>query len=93
MLAAMAHRGPDGSGIVRAGSWTLGHARLAIRDPGDGGAQPMTRGRVTVSFNGELYNDAALRAELGGSFSTGCDTETVAVALDRWGTDALPRLD
>lgn len=93
ILARMAYRGPDGQGIVQVGPWTLGHARLAIRGLGDGGAQPMTRGQVTVSFNGELYNDAMLRAELGGTFSTDCDTETVAVALDRWGVDALPRFD
>src|SRR3954469_20710446 len=67
--AALAHRGPDG-----AATWTSGtapgvllvHRRLAIIDPGPGGAQPMStaRGRHTIVFNGEIYNYHELRADL-----------------------------
>ena len=55
--ASLAHRGPDGSG-----TWTapdaanvlLVHRRLAIIDPGPGGAQPMSTadGRHHIVFNG-----------------------------------------
>jgi asparagine synthase (glutamine-hydrolysing) len=92
--AALAHRGPDG-----AGTWTspadaapavlLVHRRLAIIDPGPGGAQPMSTpdGRHHIVFNGEIYNYRALRADLesrGERFATGSDTEVLLrlVALD-----------
>ena len=43
MIAALAHRGPDGSGIFEFGPGSaLGHARLAILDLSPAGAQPMT---------------------------------------------------
>jgi asparagine synthase (glutamine-hydrolysing) len=65
---AMRARGPDGSGIW----WSadrrcgLGHRRLSILDLSDRAAQPMasTDGNTVVTFNGEICNDEALRAEL-----------------------------
>jgi asparagine synthase (glutamine-hydrolysing) len=84
MTHAMAHRGPDGSGIkvfdgdVPAG---LGHRRLAIIDPSPAGAQPMGYAdRWWITYNGELYNFRELRRELeahGERFVTGCDTEVL----------------
>src|SRR5919198_1028074 len=68
MRDRMPHRGPDGVGL-----WTspdhrciLGHRRLSIIDLSDVAAQPMANadGTVTVTFNGEIYNHAALRREL-----------------------------
>jgi asparagine synthase (glutamine-hydrolysing) len=41
MRAALAQRGPDGSGIWRGEGATLVHTRLAILDLSDAGAQPM----------------------------------------------------
>src|SRR3974390_17911 len=61
-------RGPDGDGIWASGDnrIVLGHRRLAIIDTGASGAQPMVdaTGRWVISFNGEIYNYRALRAEL-----------------------------
>src|SRR5919204_1222092 len=84
MTRAMAHRGPDGSGIktfdgdVPAG---LGHRRLAIIDPTPAGAQPMAfADRWWITYNGELYNFRELRRELearGERFVTECDTEVL----------------
>src|SRR5437899_501039 len=80
----MAARGPDG-----AGEWYtpdqrvgLGHRRLAIIDLGPGGHQPMLSadGQVAISFNGEIYNYKALRADLqkeGCSFRSDSDTEVL----------------
>ena len=58
------------------------------------GAQPQASfdGRLLVSFNGEIYNHAALRRELeqlGIRFRTQSDTEVLANALQVWGAQAL----
>lgn len=53
-------------------------------------------GRLAVSFNGEIYNHAALRAELqdgGVTFVTQSDTEVLANALRIWGPRALERMN
>ena len=41
MTRSLAHRGPDGEGTWHEGATGLGHRRLAIRDPGEAGRQPM----------------------------------------------------
>ena len=99
MLAAGAHRGPDGEGSWQQGPLTLGHRRLAIIDPMARAAQPMVaRGGASVlSFNGEIYNYRELRCELeheGLVFDTRSDTEVVLQALQHWGpARALPRFN
>ena len=45
-----------------------------------------------ITYNGEVYNYPELRLELGGQFRTGCDTEVVLRAHDRWGVDSLDHL-
>lgn len=74
----VAHRGPDGSGLVGFGAgttsrepewraWTvgMGHRRLFIIDLSEAGAQPMPyRDRYWLTYNGEVYNYIELRAEL-----------------------------
>ena len=81
MMTAMAHRGPDGSGVAMRGRAVLGHVRLAVIDL-DGGAQPMdgAGGKVWLSYNGEVYNYPALAADAaarGWEFRTHGDTEAV----------------
>src|SRR5439155_16788115 len=68
MRDTMAHRGPDGTGLwisddCRAG---LGHRRLSIIDLSTAASQPMCNedGSLWISFNGEIYNHADVRAEL-----------------------------
>jgi asparagine synthase (glutamine-hydrolysing) len=80
----MASRGPDGEGewFSEDGRVALGHRRLAIIDLSERGAQPMQSadGRFVISFNGEIYNYKALRAELereGHVFSSHSDTEVL----------------
>lgn len=97
MLARMERRGPDDRGLVAAGPLTVGHRRLAILDLSPAGRQPMTSasGRTTVSFNGEIYNHAELREELGLSrdaLRSATDTEILLHAWERWGSAALDRM-
>ena len=66
MVATLVHRGPDAGGVTRLGRCVLGHRRLKVLDL-ETGDQPATNeaGDVACVFNGELYEFAALRAELG----------------------------
>jgi asparagine synthase (glutamine-hydrolysing) len=97
MTDALAHRGPDGSGVWTAQGVGLGHRRLSIIDLG-GGAQPMASddGEIVVSFNGEIYNFLDVRQELeakGAVFRTNSDTEVLIHGWRAWGPDMLPRLN
>jgi len=52
-------------------------------------------GDTVIAFNGEIYNNSELRAELaslGHSFRSRCDTETVLHAFLEWDTGAFSRL-
>ena len=50
-------------------------------------------GRWVLVYNGELYEDAELRARLAPrAFSTSCDAETVLAALEAWGERAPAEL-
>ena len=99
MSAALIHRGPDGSGLWLEGAIGLGHRRLAIRDLSPAGQQPMAdrSGRIVVSYNGEIYNDRELRAQLerdyGFRFYTSCDTEILPYAYLAWGDAMFDRLE
>ncbi len=90
LLSRLHHRGPDGSGTRQVGPTWLGHTRLAIVDL-DGGEQPLRSGdgRRWVVANGEIYNHESLRAELGGAFATGSDSEVVLRVLETRGTDGV----
>jgi len=96
MIAALAHRGPDGSGIFEFGPGAaLGHARLAILDLSPAGAQPMNSwdGRWTIVLNGEIFNYRELRGELGQvPWRSSADTEVLLEACAAWGIErALER--
>ena len=94
---AMWRRGQDGSGYWQStgGRAAFGHRRLAIIDLDDRSRQPLTRGPLTIVFNGEIYNFAELRAELealGVAFTTRGDSEVVLTLFERAGTAAFERL-
>ena len=97
MADVQAHRGPDGSGVWTAPGVGLGHRRLSIIDVA-GSPQPMasTDGALTVTYNGEIYNFASLRAELqagGAVFTTAGDTEVLLHGWEAWGPAMLDRLN
>src|SRR6476620_12224489 len=66
MTNAVAHRGPDDVGLWLEDNVGFGHRRLAIVDLTPAGHQPMlsSDGRFVLTFNGEIYNHADMRAEL-----------------------------
>ena len=83
-LTNLLHRGPDDSGTYVDANFGigLGHSRLSILELSPLGCQPMTStdGRVTLVFNGEIYNFQELRAELevkGYVFRGHSDTEVL----------------
>jgi len=101
MTRAMAHRGPDGEGIVEAAAAgsrvALGHRRLAIIDLSERGAQPMRSATapVWVTFNGEIYNFGDVRRELealGRRFESASDTEVILQGYEVWGRGVVERL-
>jgi len=97
MLEPMGHRGPDGSGVWTAPGVGLAHLRLSIIDIA-GSPQPMASDdeKVTLTYNGEIYNFRELRAELedhGHRFRTSGDTEVIIAAWRQWGADCLSRLN
>ncbi len=93
MSDAIAHRGPDGSGVWTAPGVGLGHRRLSIIDL-EGGAQPMHSDdeTLTLTFNGEIYNFRELRKELeaaGLAFRTHSDSEVILQGWRHWGPDCV----
>ncbi|MCA1907392.1 MAG: asparagine synthase (glutamine-hydrolyzing) [Magnetospirillum sp.] len=90
MTQAMAHRGPDGSGLWESpdGQLALGHRRLAIIDPTPASAQPFAAAAQVLTFNGEIYNYREIRQELqtrGHIFFTEGDVEVIVAAWRQWG--------
>lgn len=97
MTDCLVHRGPDGAGLWQEGPVCLGHRRLSIIDL-SGGGQPMRSAdkRLSVTFNGEIYNFAQLKEELlakGARFQTHSDTEIILEGYRFWGADCLERFD
>jgi asparagine synthase (glutamine-hydrolysing) len=100
MMAALAHRGPDGEGtwIDKEKKAFLGHRRLSIIDLA-AGSQPMTTmdDQLVVTYNGEIYNHAELRTVLekrGHRFKTDhSDTEVLLYGYREWGPAFLDRLN
>lgn len=96
MTDPLAHRGPDDWG-----AWTdedagvgLGQRRLSIIDLSPLGHQPMhsASGRWVVSYNGEIYNFAELRADLEKSGQAPAwrghsDTEVLLGCVEAWGVE------
>ena len=65
-LKLMEHRGPDASGIVYDDKYIFGHRRLKILDMSDNANQPMVSedGKISIVFNGEIYNFKDIKKEL-----------------------------
>ncbi len=97
MAAQLNHRGPDGDGFLVLGNVGLGHTRLSIIDLA-GSPQPMTsaNGPFHITFNGEIFNYQALRADLirdGVTLRTHGDTEVLLEIMRKEGLQGLAKLN
>lgn len=99
MMERLGHRGPDACGIREFVSPDcvahLAHLRLSIIDLTAAADQPFSKGDLTMSYNGEVYNYREIRAELhsqGVEFRTESDTEVVLEAWRAWGPSGLLKL-
>ena len=101
MNDTMYHRGPNDSGAqiypMKDGfAVGLAQRRLSILDLSPSGHQPMHSkdGRVSLVFNGEIYNFSELKKELSDySFCSTCDTEVILAAYLKWGIDCVKKLN
>src|SRR5215469_5877443 len=89
MKNTLVHRGPDDEGSYIAPGISLGHRRLSIVDLSATGRQPLSNedGTVWITFNGEIYNHAQLRAQLeqaGHIFRSRTDTEAIVHAYEQF---------
>lgn len=89
---AMALRGPDarGSLILENENYNIGfgHRRLSILDLDKRSNQPFKTDRLTIVFNGEIYNFKDIKSELKDldyQFKTTSDTEVILQAYTEWG--------
>ena len=93
MCRVITHRGPDDEGTLLKPGVALGMRRLAIIDV-VGGQQPISGedGKVTIVFNGEIYNFLELKPRLeslGHHFRTHSDTEAIVHAFEAFGPECL----
>ncbi len=96
MALRLAYRGPDAAGAFADGESgvAFGHRRLSIIDLTEAGAQPMHSecGRLTITFNGEIYNHLDIRKALEAAGAAPnwrghSDTETLLHAIRHWGVE------
>ncbi len=97
MAASLRHRGPDGECIVGHERARIGARRLAIMDLTTGD-QPFQSpdGKIWMVCNGEIYNAPDLRREAstwGYPFRSHGDIETIVPFYQRFGADAVARLE
>ena len=94
-LARIRYRGPDYADVIEVEGLCLGHNRLAIIDLDPRSNQPMVSacGRITLVFNGEIYNYLELKKELVEyPFRTDSDTEVIIAAYLAWGENFVKHL-
>ena len=96
-LKLLKHRGPDDEGFFFNSNIFLGHQRLSIIDTSKNGHQPMTSndGRLTLIFNGQIYNWKEIRIELkkdGYVFKSNSDTESILIGFMKYREKVFEKL-
>jgi asparagine synthase (glutamine-hydrolysing) len=97
MTQSVRHRGPDDQKIWTDGVAGLVQTRLAIIDLSAAANQPIASqdGSVWLTYNGEIYNFAEIRADLeklGYVFRSRGDAEVIANGWHAWGPRVFGRM-
>lgn len=98
MLAAAAHRGPDGSGTWVGNGAGLGHLALKITPEEQDEVQPLadTESGLVISADARIDNREDLIAQLGsdlrGEGASVSDARLILIAYRRWGEACVERL-
>ncbi len=93
LLAAIAHRGPDGQGSLVRGGTALLQTRLAIIDLTTGDQPFFAPSGAALVANAEIYNDPELRAAMPGTpFKTRSDCEPALFLYEQDGPGFAARL-
>ena len=97
MLVSLRRRGPDHEGSFFLNAVGLGHRRLSVIDLSAHANQPMTdiELKLSIVFNGTIYNYPQLREELiqlGHTFCSTGDTEVILKSYAQWGQSSVKRL-
>ena len=93
------HRGPDESNTRLIGDFFIGFHRLSVVGiKNKEASQPIVtpNKKLSMMFNGEIYNYLQLRKELsskGIQFRSNTDSEVVLYAVAHWGKEALLKLN
>ena len=83
------HRGPDEIRLLKKNNYLVLFRRLKIIDLSNRASQPFTieNEKITMVFNGEIYNYLELRNELkslGFKFKSNSDTEVLIKSYIKW---------
>jgi len=94
MNTEIAHRGPDGAGMLINYPVCLGFRRLSIIDLSEEASQPMFNEdrSIAIIFNGEIYNYLELIPDLkskGHNFKTKSDTEVIIHSFEEYGFECV----
>jgi asparagine synthase (glutamine-hydrolysing) len=97
MVAALAHRGPDASGVHVDDRAAVGSTRLAIIDLLGGDPPIYSEDRsICLVYNGEIYDHLEIRRRLerlGHRFASATDSEAVVHAYEEDGIAAVATLN
>ena len=99
-LHDLRHRGPDDEGVWFSDDQKvgLGHRRLSIIDLSKGASQPFVSDehKISLVFNGEIYNYAEIKSELMAisdyTWHTNSDTEVILLGYLHWGKEFVHKL-
>lgn len=92
-LLSQKWRGPDNIEykLFQKRFW-LGHNRLSILDDSVMANMPMSNGRYSIIFNGEIYNHLDLREKYALECRTNSDSETILEGFTKYGKQFLLEL-
>lgn len=92
MLAAIGHRGPDGSRLVGRPASVLGHQHFWTTPEEVGERQPLSNAGIDLVFDGRLDNRDVLFADLGEGDRSLSDAALALRAYARWSDKCFERL-